>query len=418
VEWVGRLPPRSVPVPSEVSVPEAGLGRPIGEGKVLEIAGDRVALDGVALEGASTAEKRAKLRESTSALAPAGDAATPVAGSGAPRPALYVAVAPATTVSELRSWLAEVPPSVELRLLLRARPSHGTKATQRANELSAKILVERDPEVRKRVAAEGYREFAACDAVVSAVDSVGGADARSRWPALREALAGSLPRCACGDLDTASLASLIGAEQRAGAATLAYLPLDYVRDERCEATMALRSMAKLVGQIEEFDEQFAGKIEGGAMRFDDVISDDRLRVYFCDALPGETLAAKERARATLYFRPAAGAACEAFQFEPLAPGSPLGTVRRATASRPALAFHYAQVAEELRVYGPLDPATPSLPTDERAYPCDETLKLVSIDPDSIGLESGRWFFTAASCEKSTADADRAGGCFAARVSAP
>jgi hypothetical protein len=104
--------------------------------------------------------------------------------------------------------------------------------------------------------------------------------------------------------------------------------------------MPLRSLARLLEQIEEFDAEFAGRYGDDAIRFETVVTNDRLLVQFCDALPGETLAALEKSRRTVWMRLASGA-CEGFTFEPLSPGAPMGTLRRTQpASAAPLAFHY------------------------------------------------------------------------------
>jgi hypothetical protein len=179
----------------------------------------------------------------------------------------------------------------------------------------------------------------------------------------------------------------------------------------------VRSLKKLVGQIERYDEEFAGDEQPNAVKFGDVLVNDRLRVMFCDALAGETLASKARAHDVVYFRAPGESACEAWGFTPLAPGSPMGTWSRTPkgAEKP-LAFHYWQAAEEVRIFGPLDPASPSKPTDSRAWECEETYKLVSVDEHSLKLDKGRLFFDEASCRASTDETARFAGCVAARAS--
>ena len=79
-----------------------------------------------------------------------------------------------------------------------------------------------------------------------------------------------------------------------------------------------------------------------------------------------------------------------------------------------LAFHYWQATEEIRVFGPVDPASPTKPTDSRTWPCDETFHLTGVDASSIQLDGGRWFFTEAVCLR-TRDEIHGAGCFGARA---
>jgi hypothetical protein len=333
-------------------------------------------------------------------------------------PVLYVAAAPDLDVQTVRAFLVHVPDFVELRLLVRTPPMKQARdrgASAAARNLSARILLEPNPNLRKRLADEGYATFSACGAFTSASASILETDPQKRWPALRGALEKALPACECKSLDTASLRLLISAEQRAGAASLGWVPLSFLRDERCDATMPLRAIKKLVGQIEAFDEEFSAGVDRDALRFGDVVENDRLRVYFCDPLPGEELAAKARTRSTLYFRPPGSETCQSWAFEPLALGTPLGTMRRAGTN--PLAFHYWQAAEEIRVFGPIDPAAPTKPTDSRTWPCDETLHLTGVDSSSIQLDAGRWFYGEAACRR-TRDEVRAAGCFGTRAASP
>jgi hypothetical protein len=100
----------------------------------------------------------------------------------------------------------------------------------------------------------------------------------------------------------------------------------------------------------------------------------------------------------------------------MALGTPMGTWRRA-GSNP-LAFHYWHATEEIRVFGPVDPAAQGKPTDARSWPCDETFHLTGVDSTSVQLDGGRWFYTEAACQR-TRDEMRGSGCFAARAaSAP
>jgi hypothetical protein len=278
------------------------------------------------------------------------------------------------------------------------------------------LLAERDPRTREALARDGFAEYSNCAGIAQAVQAVAGLGARERWPRLRDAVRAALPGCACSELMPDGLKQMLVAEQRAGTATLAALPLGFLRDERCGASMPLRSIGKLLSQIESFDREFSGDWQKEALEFEQVLTDDRLIGYFCNALPGETLAALARARATLYWKVPGADACEPWRFEPLSPGAPMGTWRRLGAdSKPAgLAFHYWQAAEEIRLFGPTLETPPSKPTDHGPWACDEQKRLLSVDARSIELEHGRWFFTQAACRDARAEGDWARGCSAER----
>jgi hypothetical protein len=77
----------------------------------------------------------------------------------------------------------------------------------------------------------------------------------------------------------------------------------------------------------------------------------------------------------------------------------MGTLREAAAQgHAARAFHFWQGAEEIRVFGPVPPGAASKPTDEREWPCDQNLKLTTVDAESLEFEHGRWFFNEAGCK--------------------
>lgn len=422
VAYVASLSPRPVVSPTSVELTVSTLGRIPGAGPVLEISPGAMVIDGAPVSERDDTTRVRRFSE-WAASAFAGDAPIPEKGSAARAssggPVLYVAAGPDLDVHTLRTFLLHVPDFVELRLLVRTPPATAIGdrgATAAARQLASKILLESNPVERKRLADEGYGTFADCGAFTTAATSVAETDPKKRWPVLRSALESALPACNCKALDTASLRLLVSAEQRAGAATLGWVPLSFLRDERCDATMPLRAIKKLVRQIEAFDEEFSAGVDRDALRFGDVVENDRLRVYFCDPLPGEELAAKARTHATLYFRAPGSDACQAWTFDPMALGTPMGTMRRGGQS--PLAFHYWQAAEELRVFGPVDAASPSKPTDTRAWACDETLHLTGVDSSSIQLDAGRWFYGEGACQR-TREAPRAAGCFGSRAaSAP
>jgi hypothetical protein len=388
--FVAALPERSVAAPAQVQLAMSTLGGVPGTGSVLEVGKSSARLDDRALAEGGDLEARVKaLRE-----------------RAASQGVLYVAAAADVEVRTLRAYFAAIPEAVELRLLVRSPPPSAAglpgEGSEEARQLAAKVLLEPDATARRELAEQGYDHLADCPPLQAAVASVARLEGPQRWPALKAALATALPQCDCRKLDTAGLRWLVSAEQRAGAAALAWLPLSFLRDERCDASMPLRSMQKLVSQMEAFDAEFAGGWQKDALRFDQVLNDERLGVQFCDALPGETLAAKQRSRATLYLRVTGGDGCTAIRFEPREPGSPLGVLRSTAA------FYYSQAAEEIRIFGPMAPQASKSPDPDGSFPCDETFRLVGVNKDSIELEQGRLFFNGDACQRAPAAPLRAG----------
>ncbi len=390
--FLNALPASALASVSRVELPISTIGELPGSGPVLEISEDGAWLDGTPLAGRGAPERALALQ---ARLAPE------PSGALGKAPALYVAAAGSVDVQTLRTYLSGIAAGSVLRLLVRMPAAPSTQATtdnDRAREWSQKLLAERDPRERERIAEQAYSEFSRCEGVTNAVLGVRGLPASERWPKLRSSLANALPSCRCDQLSPA-LQALFIAEQRAGTGTLAALPLAFLRDERCGASMPLRSLNKLLAQMEHFDAEFAGGFQRDALEFEKVLTNERLLNYFCNALPGETLAALARAKATLYWRVPGSESCEGWRFEPLSPGAPMGTWRRipqAGAAQAPLAFHYWQAAEEVRIFGPLTSAA-SKPTDEHGWPCDVTLRLEAVDADFIALEHGRWFFNATAC---------------------
>ena len=401
VGFLARLPERSVSAPSRIDLPESSLGAVPGTAPVLELSGATASIEGEVLAGETPAARSAALGAWLSAHPIPGDS-----------PKLYVAAARDTEIRTLREYLRVVPDSVELRLLVGtvAAPKGSKGAAAPASDYAARVLSERDPQARRAIAEEGYEKLAGCPEFERAVASASSVDARQRWPVLRAALSEAAPRCACAELDTRGLEPLIAAEQRAGASSLGLVPAGFLRDERCGASMPLRSVGKLVQQLERFDREFAGEFREGAVEFNDVLANERLLHFFCGALPGETLAARARERATLYFKRAAGV-CEGWRLKPLSPGAPMGTLERVSGpDASALSVHYWQGAEELRLFGPVLEAS-SKPTDAKQWPCDQNVKLESVDAHSVGFETGRWYFDQAACQKSAASELPLPGCF-------
>jgi len=402
VAFLEQLPELAVVSGIVVALPESTLGSAPGSGPVLQLDEGSTYVDGSAVTERGAPERARRVAEwfeRSRSAQPAPQKTT-----------LYVAASAATDVQTLRAHLAAIPPGVELRLLVRTLPpsSEAARTTSSAAQvLAASLLAERDAKQRERIAARGYAQFSECDAVASAVASLANTAAASRWPALRARLLTAVPRCACDELDAPALKQLVAAEQRAGAAALGWLPFSFVRDERCGASMPLRSIGKLVRQIEGFDAEFAGGWQKDALRFEEVLGDERLLGYFCNALPGETLGARQRARATLYWRAPSSAVCHAWRFEPLATGAPMGTWRRVAGADP-LAFHYWQAAEEIRVFGPVSSAAPSKPTDERAWECQQNYRLLDVDAESIRTDAGTWYLSEDTCRRAAPEPEAIG----------
>jgi hypothetical protein len=371
------------------ALPESTVGAPPKDGPVLEVSEQTLRFDGRPIAGADLAQELGSVAVRT----------------------VYVAAVPDTTIARIRAVVGALPRTTELSLLVRRRGEKSVAprvpgASERTSAIIESVLSERDVRVRREKLREGYAELSTCGALAEAVARADQAPERGRWPLLRDGALAALPSCSCDSLSSASLRALFAADRRAGTVSLAAVPLSFVRDERCNASMPLRSVTRLLEQIEKFDEEYAGKWQDDTLRFEQVITNDRLLVNFCDALPGETLAALGRAKRSIYIKTPDREGCDAWSFEPLAPGAPMGTVRRGTG---ASAFHYWQAAEEISLFGPLSPGTPSKPTDERDWPCKTTYKLTGIDADAIALEAGRWFFTEAACRAAPPNT-AVGGC--------
>ena len=425
IELLRRLPERAWTPPTRVDLPVSSLEGVFGSGPILEVSGRAVVFKGEPIAGPSTAEQAAALRERFRDLADwsheasAGAAHNDSAQDAAGAPTLSVAAARDLTVRALRNTLASVPSAVRLRLLFtRPATAAARSRSQTASDLAVRMLAEPDAATRGRLAAAAYSAATQCADVQQAATAAGQVDVHERWARLRPRLIEALPRCRCEQLDTEGLQLLLVAEQRAGAASLGSLPLSFIRDERCGASMPLRSVQKLLTQIEAFDAEFAGAWSDETLSFTDVITNERLLNQFCDALPGETLSSVQRARATLYWQVASSKQCQAWQFGPLARGAPMGTWSRvpaapnSSASALPLAFHYWQGAEEIRVYGPVpEPATK--PTDQRTWDCQQEFKMVGVDAESIRLEHGRWYFAEAACRAAPAAAALFPGCVSA-----
>jgi hypothetical protein len=411
IELLDSLPEKGLALRGRSDLPVASLGGVIGAGRVVDVTADSVLLDGTAIVGNNPTERQSELGRQ---LADGGKP-TPEAPL-VPRPLIYLAVEGSMDARTLRGYLSALPRAYDVHLVFQAPPPESAGQASSAS-VSERLLSETDLPTRHALAREAYREYARCAPVQTAVDGVAAGDPLERWPALRAALIGAVPQCDCADLDSEPLRELLLAEQRAGAAAVGAVPVDFMRDERCGASFGMSPVQKIMQDIQAFDEEFAGQYGHESIDFAQVVTNERLLTYLCPALPGETLAALQRLRHTFYWKIRGQSSCQGWQFEPLAPGSPMGTWRRqGMDAGPPLAIHYWQGAEEIRLYGPL-PSAESKPTDEHVWACDQDFRMRGIDAASIELEHGRWFFDLDTCQKAMEDAAFP-GCIAALAGGP
>jgi hypothetical protein len=409
IDLLESLPEKGLGLRGRTDLPVASLGGVIGAGRVLDIAADRVLLDGQSIEGQNPTERAEALGRSL-----AGSADPTPASPNVPHPLVYLAVERGMDVRTLRNYLAGIPRAYDVHLVFQAPAPEA--ASSASASVSERLLSETDLPTRDSLAREAYRQHARCAPVQAAVAGVAAGDPMERWPALRSAMLGALPQCDCKDLDSEPLRELLLAEQRAGAAAVGAVPFDFMRDQRCGASFGLSPVQKVVDDIQKFDEEFAGQYASESLDFAQVVTNDRLLTYLCPALPGETLAELSRVHHTFFWKVRGVDQCQAWQFEPLAPGSNMGTWRR-QGERTSLAVHYWQGAEEIRVFGPV-PDAASKPTDDHVWPCDQEFTLTGIEPESIVLSTGRWFFERDACQKASDDQGAFPGCVAALAGGP
>jgi len=407
VQLLEALPDKGLAVRGRADLPVASLAGVIGGGRVVDISSDALLLDGAPLAGADTVarvgELEARLRAAT--------------GPEVQHALLYLAVSGNTDVHTLRKYLRAIPRAYDIHLVFQSPPPQSAAASQ-SSSVAERLRTETDLDKRRELARSAYAELARCPQLLTAVDGVAAGDPSQRWPALRAAVLQALPSCQCTQLDAAGLRDLLLAEQRAGAAAVGALPFEFMRDERCGASFGLSPVQKVVQDIEGFDEKFAGAYANEALSFDQVVTNERLLNFLCQALPGETLAALQRERRTFFWKVPGSPRCQAWQFEPAAPGSPMGTWRRrGEHGQLPLALHYWQGAEEIRLYGPL-PDDTSKPTDERNWSCDQDFRMRAVNAQAIELETGRWFFDADACEKASDEQATFPGCVTALAGGP
>lgn len=393
-------------------LPVALLGGVVGPGHSLEVTADAVSLDGVPLPGQTQAARMSDVQLRLERERAARGLHAPATGGTAQKaPALYLALGAQTDLRTVRDWLNAIPVEFRVYLVFRT-PAEPVAANSGSLAILDQLHTESDPAARKTIAESGYARWARCPALLGAVNSVPAGTPSERWPELQAALLQHLPSCDCQQIDAVPLRDLLLAEQRAGAASLGAVPADFLRDERCGAALGLHPLQEVLKSIEAFDERHSGGYAQDALTFEDVMTNELLLPHVCPALPGETLAALQRQRRTFFWKVPGAAHCQAWQFEPMQPGSPMGTWRRvAESGEEPLAVHYWQGAEEIRLYGPVS-AEGSKPTDDRAWACSQEFKMKGVDAGSIELEKGRWFFEPGACERAQEQDAEFPGCIA------
>jgi hypothetical protein len=404
VDVLNKLPSAGLAAAIDVGLPSSTLSGSFGKGTILEVSAAQVTLNGVTLAGDTLERRAVALEERASDI----DRNLP----------LYIAAEWQTDVATLHAYLMALPKELELKVLFTAPPIPASESDEplldpshHGHALAAKVLAERDAAKRLDLVTQGYEDYSSCPAVSQAAVSVEGALPRDRWPRLREAMVSAIPKCQCSDIDADGLRHLLVAEQRAGSVGLGSIPIAFLRDQRCTAAMPLASVQEVLDEIDEFDAEFAGDWKDDALVFDKVVTNERLLNYMCIALPDETLAWLQRKGSMIYWRPPTGA-CQAWRFEQLARGAPMGTWRRVAEGSPSLAIHYRQGANEIRLFGPIT-SPQSNPTDPGPWGCNEDFRMIEGDGQSILLEGGpRWYFDEQSCNSAPATEGRMAGCIA------
>jgi hypothetical protein len=313
-----ELPNETLATPIEVGLPRGTLRGAFGRGATLTVSEQLLLWEGRPLPGATRQEQLTALldeltREGASA------AGQPAAAKD-PKPSpdrIYVAAAHDLDVRALNLVLRQIPKRFELRLLFTSPPpAPEAEPEQTTHELPLRVLAEQDPAARRALANRGYADYSECPALDRAVEGTQGLNDQERWPRLRAALQTALPTCNCQHLDADGLRLLLSAEQRAGTMTLSSVPIGFLREQRCVASMPLRSAQQVLDDIDEFDAEFAGEWKDGELHFDDVLTNERLLNVLCVALPGETLASLQRESATLYWKLPGTGRWQAWPFEP------------------------------------------------------------------------------------------------------
>lgn len=397
IEVLEQLPSEQVSTPTQVDLPTSAFAGAYRSGILIELAEPELRLNGVEIIGENREERVAGLRQALANVLPNdwSNSSPNSSPNGADTP-LSLGVRHDTDMRTLHDYLRGVPAGLPIRLLFNTPPLQGDQSDPLSGELELpdQVLAELDPAKRLTLLRQGYAEYSTCPGVDAAAASVADQSAAERWPSLRPALLAALPACPCEQLQAGPLRRLLAAEQRAGSLGVGSVTAAFLRDWRCRASMPLASVQQLLDDIEEFDSEFSGDWQEDALVFDQVVTDERLLVYMCQAMPGDVAASLQRSGVSLYWKlPGPGSSCQAWRFEQLARGAPMGSLRM---QEGPVRFHYRQAGNDVRLFGPVHDE--SLPTEQRLWPCDHNLHLDSVDHQSISLSNGgQWFFSEEAC---------------------
>jgi hypothetical protein len=410
-DWIAHV--KAAPdIPKEEhgrgDLPVATIGGVVGKGRRVDIRPDAVLLDGEALPGDTAPKRLAALEAKLAGGAGAGEASV-----GQPHPTLYLSVNALTDVRSLRMILQAVPTTFDVQLLIQAP---GADTSSPAAAQLSQLPFERDPDARTQLAHSAYAQATTCAHLLDALTAVPPGTPQARWSRLRTVLIDKLPSCDCHDVNPTVMRELLAVERRVSAGTVGSLPLDFMRDARCGASLGQTPLQNVVKDIQLFDERYSATQQGEELVFESVLTNDRLVKHICQALPGETLASLQNENQTFYWRVPGVARCQPWQFQPRERKSPMGTWRyQGPDGQAPLAVHYVQAAEEVTLSGPV--------TDERAEPgkdqhwaCTQDFVLRGVDENSIELDAGRWYFDEQACEAASPDTAQFPGCIATLAS--
>lgn len=387
VSTLKTLPELVLTGPTNVPLPESSLAGAFGQGNVLEINEPLVVFNGTTLGGKTQSERVEQLRAAALAI--------PTVTSGNP---LYIAAFAQTDMRSLHNYLGALPESFDLRLtFLRPSPPETTTEEGDSAVYADKLLLERNPQARRRIAIAGYDEYSDCPAIDQAVKALENEPTASRFAKLKAALLRAVPQCPCSDIDPDGLRLLVAAEQRAGNVALGSSTANFLRDARCRASMPLRSVQQILTDVERFEDEFSGNWDATGVTFEQVVTDERLLNYLCNAMPGELFESASADFSSLFVRTLNAPECREFRLEPVARGAVFGTLR--AVNNPSQSFHFRLGGNDLRLFGPL-PTAESRPTDPGPWACDKNHKLSASDSSYLQIESGgRLYFTRQACEQ-------------------
>lgn len=395
---LGSLPDETLNAPLDIPLPSASLAGGFGAGSVLELHGNQALFNGKPVPGTSEAERTSALRS----LVP------PAPHVGAP---LYAAASANVDIRTLQAYLAALPDSYALRLTFgrpEAPPSTNNGEPDEATEDTAyaeKLLLERDPVTRRNIAEEGYQEYSDCQAIDAAVAAQRSATEAARWPALKRSMLEAVPRCKCADINPDGLRNLLVAEQRAGNVAVGSMPASFLKDIRCKASMPLRTVQQVLADVENFEAEFSGNWDDSGVRFEEVVTNERLLNYLCTAMAGEVFESVSAEFATVYVKTTKAPKCRGYRLEPVARGAVFGTLRSLDTPPPGThesSFHYRLGGNDIRIFGPVPDAT-SRATDDGPWACNKDLKLTLADSESLAIEGGgRFYLSESACERSRA----------------